>query len=142
MVRGRWIRMLRASAWSARLRARKSRAGGPIGTSACRAASLRKLSDNIERSGSRNRVYQRERIRACRADEAPGVDGTESRAETAAKSDDREQPFALIGGERIIGERPELGDHHDVEDADPEEVHDAHMKAELTGDEEQRAPPL
>jgi hypothetical protein len=28
--------------------------------------------------------------------------------------------FALLGREQIVGERPELRDHHHVEDADPE----------------------
>ena len=45
----------------------------------------------------------------------------EHRAARRAERDDGKQPLACIGGVDVVRVRPELGDHHEAEDADPEE---------------------
>ena len=53
--------------------------------------------------------------------ELPGAHRPDPRAQAAADADQRKQPLALLLGEQVGGKRPELRDHHDVEDAEPQE---------------------
>ena len=55
-------------------------------------------------------------------------------AERRADADDRKQPLAALGIVDVVGERPELRGHDEVEDADPEKERDADVHA---GDAEQ-----
>jgi hypothetical protein len=76
--------------------------------------------------------------RTRRAHDIAGVHGSQPGAETAAEADNGEKPFPLLGRVEIVHERPELGDDHDVEDADPEEVRHGDAQAEPVGDDEQQ----
>ena len=67
-----------------------------------------------------------------------GPHRTHPGAQAAADADEREQPLALLLRVEVAGERPELGDHHHVEDADPQEVDDADVQAGAERGEEQR----
>jgi hypothetical protein len=58
-------------------------------------------------------------------------------AEAAADADQGKQALALFLRVKIVGEGPELSYHHQVEDADPEEVRDAHVQTRLHGEYEQ-----
>jgi hypothetical protein len=61
-------------------------------------------------------------------DELPGQGRTHDRAQGAAKRHDGEEPLALFLGVDVIGERPELGHDHEIEDTDPEEEHHTDRK--------------
>jgi hypothetical protein len=86
--------------------------------------------------------------RARRPHELPCPRGPNPGTQAAAHSDERKEPLALLRRKEIIGEGPELRDHHDVEDADPEEIGDSDVQAGLVRkgeqqhvrDEEQRHP--
>ena len=51
-----------------------------------------------------------------------GHAGAGDRAERGAEADDDEQALAFLLGVHVVGERPELRDDHQAEDADPDEV--------------------
>ena len=81
------------------------------------------------------------------ADQQPGGTGRRDHAacpdraypcpETAADADQREEPLALFLRVEIGGECPELRDRHEVEDADPQEIHDSDMQAGADREHEQ-----
>ena len=54
-----------------------------------------------------------------------GDERAERRARGHADHDDREQAVARFLAVDVVGERPELRDQRDVEDADPDEERDA-----------------
>ncbi len=60
----------------------------------------------------------------CQLRARPGTDG-------CADADDRQEPFAAIVGVHVVGQRPELCRHHQVEDADPDVERDADAHARL-----------
>ena len=64
---------------------------------------------------------QEQLIDADRLDQPVGDARAEHRAERGAKADDREQALALGLVVDDVGERPELRDNHQREDADPDE---------------------
>ena len=70
-------------------------------------------------------------------DEVAGADRSDPGAEAAADADQREQALALFRRVEVVGERPELRDHHHVEDADPEKVDDPDLQARLERQQEQ-----
>ena len=78
------------------------------------------------------------RVGPQRADHIAGAHRPDPRAEAAADADQREQPLALFLRVEIAGERPELRDRHQVEDADPQEVDDADVQPGAHGNDEQQ----
>ena len=59
-------------------------------------------------------------------------------AQRGAERDEREQPLALLLPVEIVGQRPELRDHRQAEDADPDEEGDADIgQVELHAEVEQ-----
>ncbi len=67
--------------------------------------------------------------RAVLRGDLSGPDRAQPCPEAAANANHRKQPLALLFGVEIGGKRPELGDHHHVEDAHPEKKHDADAHA-------------
>jgi len=67
--------------------------------------------------------------RAGPGHEVAGADRSKPGAETGADADDGEQPLALFRRIEIGGERPELRDHHQIEDADPQEIGDPDVES-------------
>ncbi len=86
--------------------------------------------------------------RTCALHELARPYRPEPRAKTAPDADQREEALSLFLREHIGRKRPELGDDHDVEDAQPEEIRDADVHAgreqrqedEEVGRKEQRHP--
>ena len=70
-------------------------------------------------------------------DDLPGAKRADPRAETAADADQREDALALFLRVEIGGERPVLRDHHQVEDAEPQEIRHADAPAGADGNQEQ-----
>ena len=57
--------------------------------------------------------------------------GARDAAERLPDADQRKQPLAAVGRVDVVGERPELRDDHQAEDADPDEEHHRQRDAEL-----------
>ena len=74
---------------------------------------------------------QHQLVDAERLDQAIRDARAGHRAERGAEADDDEQPLAFFLRIDVVGERPELRDDHQVEDADPQEEDDAERHAEL-----------
>jgi hypothetical protein len=75
-------------------------------------------------------VPTRSTICPARSEPNPG-------AQTAADADQREDPLALILRVEIGRERPILRNHHQIEDAEPQEVRHADVPAGADGHQEQ-----
>ena len=72
---------------------------------------------------------QHQLVDAERLDQPVRDARAEDGAERGAEADDREQPLAFRLVVDVVGERPELRDDHQVEDADPDEEDDGERHA-------------
>ena len=81
---------------------------------------------------------QHQRIRAGGREGDRCELGAGDGAERGPEADERKEPLAPLGAVQIVGERPELRDHHEVENADPEEERDADVHAGDAGEIEQQ----
>ena len=116
----------------------------PTGLSslACAAGAPRSFSGFTTSASSvqhqdRGRARQQPR-RSPAGDHIAGSQRPDPRAQAAADPNQGKKPLALFLGVEIAGERPELGDRHQVEDPDPQEVDDADVKAGAHGNDEQQ----
>ena len=120
------------SAISRRYRLRSTSANAlptPIGTSSFAAGPRvpRRLApkiDDVEQDQAhcKDRGRRKEQgVDADRPDQVARDPRPEHRAARRAERDDGKQPLACVGGVDVVRIRPELGDHHEAEDADPEE---------------------
>jgi len=93
------------------------------------------------------RRQEHERVHAQRSEQHVRHHPTQDGADRLPEAHDAEQPLALLVRVDVVRERPELGDHHEVEDAHPEEERDMqaggprrreHDEDDQVRDEEQR----
>ena len=94
-----------------------ARAGAP-----CRAVPLANVNEvGQDKADDQNgRGDEHHRKGAETADERRGDERADDRAGRRAEPDDGEQALPLLRRVDVVGKRPELRDHHQVEDADPE----------------------
>ena len=69
---------------------------------------------------------QQQLVDPDRLDQVSGDEAAEYRARGGAEGDDDKQPLAGLRRVQVVSEGPELGRHHEVEDADPQVEGDGH----------------
>jgi hypothetical protein len=97
------------------------------------AAATGAFADPVRRSFSRRsmRLDQHQFVDANPVDQAIGNPRSDHRPERCPETDDRKEALAFILRIHVVGERPELGDDHQVEDADPDEEDDCQRDLHL-----------